>query len=138
MSHGRQPEVVLFPSLERLEAIAFVMSNRRHKNKSFLVRGKEQNRKDSTSGCRPWLKNICAYKFPITKVHAKFLIFSSYLIYFLNVQIIQKIFIPLSLSSMEGHCKIKRIQVEPNHLRETRHGRYFPGQHNILRASNAK
>ena len=31
------------PSLERFDAIAFVMSNRKHKNKSFAVHGKEQN-----------------------------------------------------------------------------------------------
>ena len=33
----------IFPSLERFDAIAFVMSNRKHKNKSFAVHGKEQN-----------------------------------------------------------------------------------------------
>ena len=33
----------IFPSLERFDAITFVTSNRRHKNKSFPVHGKEQN-----------------------------------------------------------------------------------------------
>ena len=33
----------IFPSLERFDAIAFVTSNRRHKKKSFPVRGKKQN-----------------------------------------------------------------------------------------------
>ena len=33
----------IFPSLERFDAIGFVMSNRKHKNKSFAVHGNEQN-----------------------------------------------------------------------------------------------
>ena len=33
----------IFHSLGRFDAIAFVTSNRRHKNKSFPVHGKEQN-----------------------------------------------------------------------------------------------
>ena len=33
----------IFPSLDGFDAIVFVTSNRRHKNKSFPVHGKEQN-----------------------------------------------------------------------------------------------
>ena len=33
----------IFPSLERFDAIAFVTSNSRHKNKSFPVHDNEQN-----------------------------------------------------------------------------------------------
>ena len=33
----------IFPSLEHFNVIAFLTSNHRHKNKSFLVHGKEQN-----------------------------------------------------------------------------------------------
>ena len=54
-----------FSFLERFDAITFETSSHRGPTRAFLVGCEEQKRarkrKLSTSGCRPWLTNVCPY-----------------------------------------------------------------------------
>ena len=60
-----------FPSLERFKAIAFVTSNHRHKNKSFLDKTENILLPVAVRGSKTSVLNICKNKFICARVSRK-------------------------------------------------------------------